>query len=101
MCVLKIFLFVVSAAGFKQIDGTHIEKNGIPNSTLGDSQYPIKGNNGETRETCHMQCRWDGTCTETVQTWTWNCNGVPQSKISKTFFKVFSYLLQRIATAGK
>jgi hypothetical protein len=100
MIKFTTFLVILFAAGKTKIDCKNIGDVASNTWTVGTNLPTNKGNEGETRESCRMQCNWDGSCTETVETWTWKCNGIPKTKISSTFFKVGNILGYRRATGG-
>ena len=91
MVKLITFLVVLSAAGMTKIDCKNIGDVASNYGTLGSNLPANEKNEGETRESCRMQCNWNGSCTETLETWTWKCNDIPKTKIANTFFMVISY----------
>ena len=43
---------------------------------------------GLTKETCHMQCNWDGSCAERVQTTKCGCDKIERISVTQTNFQV-------------
>ena len=46
---------------------------------------------GLTKETCQMNCNWDGSCEEMVRTTECDCNQIERRSIRKTKFQVLTY----------
>ena len=82
----SFFFFALSFA-FRE---TKAKANSTPISNTREVSSGLKhcANSGKTEESCRMQCNWDGSCIEIVETRTCTCNGDSKIKTFSTVFKV-------------
>ena len=61
---------------------------GITNGSVSSSGTKLCNLRGMTKETCHMECNWDGSCAERVQTTKCGCDKTERTSVTQTNFKV-------------